>query len=235
MLSSSREWKDAILRYQTSGGGWDGRSVPPGYGSGAPGVPPQTGQREPIILRPQGPLLPAPEGGDGNDTLKKLGLAGWSAIMLIPFLILLLIFLALVFIGRPYIVHGSSMFPTLSDGDRVFVVPYRGNTTPDRGDVVVLRDLAGTNEMLIKRVVAISGDKLYMGNGEVVVNDQFRYKSSKTPPQPVTELVPDGKLFVMGDNEGHSYDSRTFGPVEQGNVVGKALFIFWPPADLRKL
>lgn len=195
----------------------------------------KTGRSERIILAPRGPLISAPEGGDDKDVLKRLGLVGWSAIMLIPFLILLLIFLALVFIGRPYIVHGSSMFPTLTDGDRVFVVPYRGNTTPDRGDVVVLRDMAGTNDMLIKRVIAIAGDKLYVGNGEVVVNDQFKYRSSKTPVQPVTELVPDGTLFVMGDNEGHSYDSRTFGPVAADKVVGKALFIFWPPADLKKL
>ena len=169
--------------------------------------------------------------------LRRIGLAGWSALLLIPFLILLTLFLMLVFVGRPYIVHGSSMFPTLHDGDRVFVVPYRGNTTPDRGDVVVLRDVAGSSEMLIKRVVGLAGDKLTFKDHEVIVNDKYHHKNTNVYVSEPTRsiLVPDNTLFVMGDNEAHSYDSRIFGPVPSSKVVGKALMIFWPVSDAKKL
>ncbi len=168
--------------------------------------------------------------------MRRIGLAGWSAMMIVPFLLLLGVFLSLVFVGRPYIVHGLSMFPTLNDGDRVFVVPYRGNTTPNRGDVVVLRNVGGTNELLIKRVVALAGDKVTLGDGKVVVNDKYLHKSTNGARTGILkQLVPDNMLYVMGDNEGHSYDSRTFGPVPKSSVVGKAMLIFWPPGDFKKL
>lgn len=170
--------------------------------------------------------------------LRRIGLAGWSALLLIPFLILLTLFLLLVFVGRPYIVHGSSMVPTLHDGDRVFVVPYRGNTTPDRGDVVVLRDsVPGSSEMLIKRVVGLAGDKLTFKDHEIIVNDKYHHKNTNVYVSGLERsmLVPDNTLFVMGDNEAHSYDSRIFGPVPSSKVVGKALLIFWPVSDAKKL
>ena len=168
--------------------------------------------------------------------MRKLGLGGWSALLLIPFLLLLGVFTLLVVVGRPYVVNGSSMYPTLHDGDRVFVVPYRGNTSPDRGDVVVLKNVGGTGDLLIKRAVALAGDRVALGGGRVVVNDLYVHESSNGPArgQPAS-LVPDDTIFVMGDNEGHSYDSRTFGPVPMSSVMGKAMFVFWPPGDFKKL
>lgn len=168
--------------------------------------------------------------------MKRLGLVGASAFLLIPFFILLAVFLLIVFVGRPYIVHGQSMQPTLNDGDRVFVVPYRGNTTPSRDDVVVLKGVPGTPEMLIKRVVAISGDRVRVQNGEIIVNDRYHHQSTnRFAREPVTSLVPDDHVFVMGDNEAHSFDSRTFGAVPESSIVGKALVIFWPPDDCKRL
>jgi signal peptidase I len=165
-----------------------------------------------------------------------VGLVGASAFLLIPFIILLSVFMLVVFVGRPYIVHGESMLPTLHDGDRVFVVPYRGNTTPSRGDVIVLRDIAGSPEMLIKRVVAIGGDRVRVENGSIVVNDKYFHRSTnRYVPESYSTTVPDGYVFVMGDNQEHSFDSRTFGAVPGSKVVGKALVIFWPPSDAGKL
>lgn len=166
----------------------------------------------------------------------RFGLAGWSLVLLIPLVTLLVIFLVLIFIGRPYVVHGSSMLPTLNDGDRVFVVSYRQGTTPDRGDVVVLKNVTGTTDMLIKRVIARSGDRLTVGNGKIIVNGGDAYSSTiNRNTDTYTEIVPDGSVFVMGDNERHSYDSRTFGPIPMDNVVGKALFIFWPVGNMKAL
>ena len=209
--------------------GYDPSGLPPQYPLNQPYWPPQQQQY------PPGP--PQDSETKSEHVLRRIGLAGWSALLLIPFLILLTLFLMLVFVGRPYIVHGSSMFPTLHDGDRVFVVPYRGNTTPDRGDVVVLRDVAGSSEMLIKRVVGLAGDKLTFKDNEVIVNDKYHHKNTNVYVSEPTRsiLVPDNTLFVMGDNEAHSYDSRIFGPVPSSKVVGKALMIFWPVSDAKKL
>jgi len=171
-----------------------------------------------------------------NALMRRVGLVGASAFLLIPFFILLGIFMLLVFVGRPYIVHGQSMQPTIHDGDRVFVVPFRGNTTPSREDVVVLKEIAGSPDMLIKRVVAIGGDRVRVENGDIIVNDKYVHKSTNHfITEPMTTIVPDNYVFVMGDNEGHSYDSRTFGPVSESHVVGKALAIFWPISDIKHL
>ncbi len=167
---------------------------------------------------------------------RRLGLLGVSALLIVPFIMLLTIFLMLVFVGKPYIVHGESMMKTLHDGDRVFVVPYRGDATPDRGDIVVLEDIDGSPEMLIKRVVAIGGDRVTIENGWVVVNGKYKHRStSRYVPVAYTKVVPDGGLFVMGDNEAQSFDSRTFGAIPGDKVIGKALLIFWPPGDWKKL
>ncbi|MBN2169613.1 MAG: signal peptidase I [Actinobacteria bacterium] len=164
----------------------------------------------------------------------KLTLGG--SLALLPLLLLTILFLTVVLIGSPYVVRGSSMYPTLKDGDRVFVVPYRGNTTPSRGDVVVLKNVPGSNELLIKRIIALQGDRLAIGNGKVVVNGEYEHKSARMGSPGVEEkTVPDGMVYVMGDNELHSFDSRTFGPVSSGSVIGKALFIFWPFGDWQRL
>ena len=184
---------------------------------------------------PPPPQVPGPP--RGKSPFFGGGITGWRILLtLIPFLILLTVFFLVIVIGRPYVVDGSSMMPTLQDGDRVFVVPYRGNTTPDRGDVIVIEDVTGSPDLLIKRVVAIAGDRITIGDGQVVVNDELVYRSTgQRELSPRTSLVPDGHIFVMGDNESHSFDSRSFGPVSMKKVVGKAMFIFWPLSDLKRL
>lgn len=184
-----------------------------------------------MLPPPSGPVDPLK-----NTPLGRRSLAGYIFLVLIPFIVLSGIFVMFVFVGRPYVVNGSSMLPTLRNGDRVYVVPYRGNTTVDRGDVVVIRDLSGTGDLLIKRTVAIAGDKITVGDEKLVVNDEAVYRSSNQPPaERYSVLVPDDHVFVMGDNESQSFDSRSFGPVPMNNVAGKALLIFWPPGDFGRL
>jgi signal peptidase I len=203
------------------------------YSVGGGGYPPAPPSQYHTELPP---VPPPPHGPKDNDLRSRIGLAGWSVLLLIPFIILLGLFMMLVLVGRPYVVNGSSMVPTLHDGDRVFVVPYRGNTTPNRGDVVVLKDVGGTSELLIKRVVALAGDKITVQKGRILVNDKYSHKSTNSYMSgDYSQLVPSDTLFVMGDNEGHSFDSRTFGPVPSTKVIGKAMLIFWPPGDLKKL
>ena len=156
--------------------------------------------------------------------------------MIVPLIILLALLIMIVFIGRPYVVRGISMQPTLHEGDRVFVVKYRFGRNPARGDVVVLKDIIGSSEMLIKRVVAVGGDRVTIRNGSVMVNDKYYHNNTEIPlDQPYTLIVPDDSIFVMGDNESRSFDSRTFGSIRLDKVVGRAVLIFWPPPDLHKL
>lgn len=145
-------------------------------------------------------------------------------------------------------VDGSSMFPTLHDGDRLFAGRFL--YTPKQGDIIVLEPYLeeGTvkgklmfgRTLYIKRVVAVGGqtvdirpdgvyidDKLY--NEEYIGSDVHTYVG--TLEMPVT--IPEGSIFVMGDNREHSRDSRdaTVGIVRCDQVVGKAGFRIFPFKD----
>ncbi len=137
------------------------------------------------------------------------------------------------FLAQATVVRGQSMEPTLHDNERVIVekISYRLMGGPHRGDVVVLR-LEGAHDMLIKRVVALPGETVAVQGGQVFVDGMPLTESWAVrqggPDYPPT-LVPEGHVFVMGDNRSHSNDSRSFGPVPLKNIIGHAVFIYWPP------
>ncbi len=162
----------------------------------------------------------------------------------LEFLIIFLVTFALVFgFVRPFVVEAfyiptESMVPTLEVGDRVFVNKFVYRFAgPERGDVVVFKGVEDGEEELIKRVVGVPGDEVMVRNGVLFVNDQ-RWEESYVNGElrdgsffgPMT--VPEGKVFVMGDNRGNSRDSRFFGPVSMENIEGKAFVIFWPPSHV---
>ena len=156
--------------------------------------------------------------------------------------VILLISFALVFgfvrpvIAAPFYVGSESMVPTLEVWDRVLInkLAYALDK-PERGDIVLFRSPDGGEDPLIKRVVGLPGDTILVRhdrlfvNGEPLrepyVNDEFR--ELQTPYGP--REVPPDHVFVMGDNRGNSQDSRIFGPVPEENLIGEALFRFWPP------
>jgi signal peptidase I len=163
---------------------------------------------------------------------------------LLEFLIILLVAFALVFgLVRPFIVEAfyipsESMMPTLEVGDRVFVNKFIYRfAEPERGDIVVFESIEGSEQDLIKRVVAVPGDTVAVQNGVLFVNGQPQeepYVNSAFPDGsffgPTT--VPEDSVFVMGDNRGNSRDSRFFGPVSISNVEGEAFLTFWPPSHV---
>jgi signal peptidase I len=166
---------------------------------------------------------------------------------LVEFLVIVLIAFALVFgLVRPFVLEAfyipsESMVPTLEVGDRVFVNKfiYRFHE-PQRGDIVVFRDVEGPDEELIKRVVGLPGDEVTVQHGVLSVNGERQeepYINSKLPDRssygPIT--VPEGKDFVMGDNRDDSEDSRYFGPVPFENIEGEAFVTFWPPSHIEVL
>ncbi len=134
---------------------------------------------------------------------------------------------------RPCTVEGNSMVPTLESGDQLLLsnLDYQ----PEVGDIVAIR--RENNTPLIKRVIALEGDTIYIDpiSGEVYRNGKVikePYLSGKTPTaHMVGEMtVPKGKLFVMGDNRYNSHDSRyvDIGPVSVEDVMGEAVFRIYP-------
>lgn len=155
------------------------------------------------------------------------------------FAIVLAAFVLVFGLVRPFVFESfqiptESMVPTLEVGDRVLANKFvYGFTKPGRGDVVVFRGVDGEEETLIKRVVGVPGDEILVEDGVLFVNGDPQkepYLNRAFPSRdsygPVA--VPEGYVFLMGDNRGNSRDSRVFGPVPLENLEGKAFFRFWP-------
>ncbi len=169
---------------------------------------------------------------------KKSGtrrLAEYAVILLVAF-VLVFGFLR-PFVVKTYWIPSESMVPTLEVGDRLFVnkFVYRF-TEPERGDIVVFDSLE-TDDELIKRVVAVPGDRVRVFNGELKLNGEFQeepYVKAQFPDGSVygPTKVPEGYVFVMGDNRGNSRDSRFFGLVPIEDIEGEAFFMFWPPSRI---
>jgi signal peptidase I len=156
------------------------------------------------------------------------------------------------FVMQGFYVPSQSMEPTLFPGDRVFVNKLAHDF--HAGDVVVFRrlpaDTSTTVGHLIKRVIATSGQKIYVTDCKVYVNGRelaqpYLPKGWQDPsseycttwpgylPDPYT--VPRGDYFVMGDNRRDSDDSRYWGPVPASYMVGRAFLRVWPPSRLGSL
>lgn len=148
------------------------------------------------------------------------------------------------FLLQAFFIPSSSMVSTLNVGDRVLVnkVSYRVHDV-NRGDIIVFERPAGEADGgitdLIKRVVGLPGDTVEGQNGQVLVNGQplaepYLDEGVVTTDFPPTE-VPEGHLFMMGDNRGDSRDSRFFGPIDESTIVGRAFFRVWPLGDISTL
>lgn len=138
------------------------------------------------------------------------------------------------FIVELYMVEGPSMRPTLVNSERLIVNKfiYRFKT-PERGDVLVFRYPQDPSRDFIKRVIAIPGDTIELKEGRVFVNGQLLnepYILEKTRGSYPLATVPEGRIFVMGDNRNNSEDSRfaDVGFVPFDLIKGKAVMVFWP-------
>lgn len=144
---------------------------------------------------------------------------------------------------RVYEAKGGSMAPTLQDGDRIL---FQMGASFQSGDVVILS--AGDLGMVIKRVIAVGGQHVvvdYDANtvtvDGVILEEPYVPEPMADPPTPTMTLldvtVPPGRVYVLGDNRNHSFDSRheTLGCVHISAVWGKALWILEPRARLGRI
>lgn len=157
-----------------------------------------------------------------------------NVISVIVTVVLVVILLVLLYLKTAVFmvvsVKGSSMYDTLSDGDLLFANKL---SSVSRGDVVVIHDPEIDNEALIKRVIGLGGDELWAVNGYVYITytdsqgervterliEDYVYREGTTKMSGKI-TVPEGCIFVMGDNRTASSDSRFFGAVKLSSVMG---------------
>lgn len=129
-------------------------------------------------------------------------------------------------------VDGTSMLPTLKDGEFMLVnkLSYKFGDF-HRGDIIVFDFPLNPDEELVKRVIGLPGDRVTVQGNQVYVNGQALNEPyiAQAPNYAGEWTVDPGYLFVLGDNRNNSNDSKDWGYLPQKNVVGKAVLIYWPP------
>lgn len=184
----------------------------------------------------------------------------FSTIFVILTAIAIAILLTL-YVFQSYQVDGPSMQPSLHNGDRLIIwkVPRTiaritgDHYIPGRGDVIVFSEPAltepdGSAKQLIKRVVALPGERVVVRDSVVTVyNDDYPggFQPDLTlpygegvnltvdPDQDIDVIIGEGEVYALGDNRFNSMDSRIFGPVDTDDIIGKLILRMYPFQDLK--
>lgn len=173
-----------------------------------------------------------------KENIEKRELYEWVQALVCSVLVVVVVF---TFAVRLIGVDGHSMVPTLQHGDRLLVVNALLDDDYGYGDIVVLRKEVFMEDPIVKRVIATGGQTVDIdfATGSVYVDDALLkedYINELTFLEEGTEFpltVPEGSIFVMGDNRNHSSDSRDsrLGTVDTRYVIGKAVMIAFPGTD----
>jgi signal peptidase I len=150
-------------------------------------------------------------------------------------------------------VDGTSMVPTLQSGEYILVdkISYRFHL-PARGDIIVFKYPDDPSRDFIKRVIGLPGDRIAIKlvggtyrtfvNGKMLAEPYINGPMDTAYPQDCASaqtctpyVVPPHDLFVMGDNRNYSFDSRSWGPMPLGDIIGRALVSYWPLSHLALL
>jgi signal peptidase I len=203
--------------------------------------------------------LPGYEPGavPSSSAVRRARRFGWEVAQTL--LLAALIFFAVRAMAQNFRVEGSSMEPGLHSGQLLLVnkaIYLRLNLKtlskylpfvhpgdqpvrflfrpPRRGDVIVFRFPQDPSRDFIKRVIGVPGDEVEVRSGQVFVNGialDEPYVTSRAEYSMPRQVVPEGQYFVLGDNRSNSYDSRAWGTVPEANIIGQAMFSYWPLSD----
>ena len=153
-----------------------------------------------------------------------------------------------LFLLQPHQVKGGSMEPNYHDGEYILTdkVSYRFSQ-PKRGDIIIFKSPTNTDLDFIKRIIALPGEEIEVKEGKITIfNDQYKdgfvleehYNTNKPTTvekdgqgyliEGVKKKVNAGSYIVFGDNRSQSFDSRSWGEVPKGNIIGKAWLRYWP-------
>lgn len=148
-----------------------------------------------------------------------------------------------LFILAPNQVKGASMEPTFQSGDYILTskITYKFRT-PQRGDVIVFKSPKNPDIDYIKRIIGLPGDTLVVKSGRLYINDMLADESYVATITNLWEggymkdglpvIVPEGMIFVMGDNRPRSSDSREFGPVPLESIIGDVFYRYYPASKV---
>jgi len=152
---------------------------------------------------------------------------------------LIIAFVIRTFIAEPRFIPSDSMYPTLAQGDRLVIekISYHFHP-PSHGDIVVfqppeqLQKLGySSDQAFIKRVIATEGETVAIIDGVVYVDNRpltEKYIAENPNYEFAPVRIPNHALFVMGDNRNNSNDSHIWGFLPEKQVIGRAIFRFWP-------
>jgi signal peptidase I len=189
---------------------------------------------------------------DPSRSKSSRAIVEWVAVIVGALLVALVV---KTFLFQAFYIPSESMEPTLEKGDRVIVnkLSYDLHDV-HRGDVVVFeldKEDVGPDGIkdLIKRVIGLPGDTIETRDGAVYIDDRKLEEpylpegtktgdpESGTNPESPRQVVPDGTVFVLGDNRDNSADSRyaNRGPIPIDDIVGRAFILVWPPQDAARL
>lgn len=169
--------------------------------------------------------------------MKRFLLPFWEVleIIIISFVSITLIY---KFVAQPFIVKGASMEPTFENNDFLlvdeFVYRFR---EPSRGEVIVFRNPRNEEEFYIKRIVGLPGEEIVIREGAVFINgvmlaEEYVPEDMRSMPGDLRIELEDDEYFVMGDNRLESSDSRSWGPLEEREIIGIVRVRFWPVEKL---
>ena len=186
-------------------------------------------------------------------SIQKSVMREWAESIVIALLLALFI---REFFVQAFKIPSGSMIPTLLVGDRLMVNKLRygpkvrftdkrapGFSRPRRGDIVVFVFPDDPKRDFIKRLIAFGGETVEIKDGGIfingklvedpVINKIYYYNRGDYGQEGQVIKVPEGQVYVLGDNSGSSHDSRFWGFVPEPNIIGRAEFVYWPVTRLR--
>jgi signal peptidase I len=147
-----------------------------------------------------------------------------------------------LFVAQPFIVSGASMEPTFENGQYLIVdeITYRLEE-PGRGDVIIFRYPRDPSKFFIKRIVGLPGETIRIEGAAITIKNDAHpegfaldepYIAGMHKPVSLTQTLKAGEYFVLGDNRDASSDSRVWGVLKRGNIVGRAFLRLLPVSEV---